>query len=408
MIAELAPAGTPVTARQLAQGLRASLSPSAAKAQLLHSLNAVSGAEHAWPVSSGRAAMTLILTALRKLDRSSQRDEVIIPAYTCYSVPAAVERAGLFPRLCDVDPQSLSIDTDELRRSDFSRVLAVVSCSLYGIPDELPAIESICREQGVYLVDDAAQGMGSRINDRAVGSFGDAGLYSFDKGKAISTMQGGAIIARAGPVAEMLDREVHSLENAAAFHSFALYLQLVAYAIFLRPGLYGMARRVLGRQLGHTTYDTRYPLSTLSTLQGGVAASLMEAVERYNQSRQRVAAQLALACERVAGVSACRPPLGSTPIYTRFPVFVRPSSLRSCALKRLQESRLGASASYPRPLDQVPEVGRRLRGRNGPMTGGQAVASSIITLPTHFYCPPDLPKRIGQALGECLGDATSR
>jgi hypothetical protein len=65
---------------------------------------------------------------------------------------------------------------------------------------------------------------------------------------------------------------------------------------------------------------------------------------------------------------------------------------------------LGASASYPRSLDQVPEVRRRLRDANLPMKGGRAIANSIVTLPTHAYCPVDLPARIRRAFDEFLAD----
>ena len=84
------------------------------------------------------------------------------------------------------------MDPAALERCDFSRVLAVVTANLYGIPNALPDLERIARERGVYLLDDAAQSLGARLGGRAVGTFGDAGLYSFDKGKIICTIQGGA------------------------------------------------------------------------------------------------------------------------------------------------------------------------------------------------------------------------
>src|SRR5690606_13714195 len=109
--------------------------------------------------------------------------------------PASIVRAGLRPRLCDVDPATMGMSPEALERADFSRVLAIVSANLYGLPNALPAIERITRERGVFMLDDAAQALGARIAGRAVGSFGDAGLYSFDKGKIICTIQGGAIVA---------------------------------------------------------------------------------------------------------------------------------------------------------------------------------------------------------------------
>jgi DegT/DnrJ/EryC1/StrS aminotransferase family len=79
--------------------------------------------------SSGRAALTILLKALQQ---RSDRREVVIPAYTCFSVPSAVARAGLVIRLCDVDPKTLDLDLNALARLDLSRVLCIVPSGLYG------------------------------------------------------------------------------------------------------------------------------------------------------------------------------------------------------------------------------------------------------------------------------------
>jgi dTDP-4-amino-4,6-dideoxygalactose transaminase len=82
---------------------------------------------HAFLLSSGRAALTVLLQALR---REPGRREVVIPAYTCFSVPSAIARAGLTVRLCDVDPKTLDLDLNALVRLDLSRVVAIVPSGL--------------------------------------------------------------------------------------------------------------------------------------------------------------------------------------------------------------------------------------------------------------------------------------
>ena len=68
---------------------------------------------HVFLVSSGSAALTLALMALKSLARER---EVVIPAYTCFSVPAAVLQAGLRPVLCDIDPSTFDFDHSHLLR----------------------------------------------------------------------------------------------------------------------------------------------------------------------------------------------------------------------------------------------------------------------------------------------------
>src|SRR5688572_17296285 len=140
-MAYLAPAGTVMSLGEIGRGFaRGTFADT--RGLLEAEIGRRAGLAHAWPIASGRAAMTLILQALAKAANDPRRDEVLVPAYTCYSVPASIARAGLRFRLVDVDPRTLGMDPAALETSDFSRVLAVVTSNLYGIPNDLPAIEN--------------------------------------------------------------------------------------------------------------------------------------------------------------------------------------------------------------------------------------------------------------------------
>ncbi|MCG8081161.1 MAG: DegT/DnrJ/EryC1/StrS family aminotransferase, partial [Candidatus Thiodiazotropha taylori] len=119
--------------------------------------------------------MTALLAAVKLQNSGNDRDEVIIPAYTCYSVASSVINAGLRIRLCDIDPRTLSYDEQQLRQLDFSRVVGIVSANLYGLPNDLPMLEKLAESEGILLIDDAAQSLNAKIDGRYLGSFGDAG-----------------------------------------------------------------------------------------------------------------------------------------------------------------------------------------------------------------------------------------
>jgi perosamine synthetase len=396
-MAYLAPAGTPVEIADILQGLL-DVSP----ARLDEALRAISGLPHAWPVSSGRAAMSIILEAMRATS-PAERDEVIVPAYTCYSVPAAIERAGLKPRLCDVDATTLGMDTAALARHDFSRTLAVISANLYGVPNDLATIERICRERGVYMLDDSAQALGARVDGRAVGSFGDAGLYSFDKGKIISTMQGGAIVCREGRLATELGARVAKLPGSRPGEAFSNFAKLAVYSVFLRPGLYGLIRALPFTGLGQTPYETSCPVTTLTRFQTKVAARLIARLEQLNEARRRNAASLGDALCDLPGVDLATIPAGSRPVFARFPLRVRESARRAAAIAALDAAGIGATASYPQALCDVPEVVARIPAADRDCPAARTVASSILTLPTHAFCPPELAARVRTILARCLG-----
>jgi dTDP-4-amino-4,6-dideoxygalactose transaminase len=120
------------------------------------------GVKHCFLVSSGKAAFALILLALRQL--TPNRDEVLIPAFTCYSVPSSIVRTGLRLRLCDLQPDGLDFDFAQmaamLSNESADRTLAIVPTHLFGLPADVGRLRELTRDRGVAIVEDAAQAMG--------------------------------------------------------------------------------------------------------------------------------------------------------------------------------------------------------------------------------------------------------
>jgi dTDP-4-amino-4,6-dideoxygalactose transaminase len=328
--------------------------------------------------------------------RDPRRVEVIFPGYTCYSVPASIERAGLVPRICDVDPVTLSHDLDSLAGVDMSRVLAIVSANLYGLPNALQDIEDYARRHGIFLLDDAAQGLGGRYRDRPLGSFGDVGLFSFDKGKNITTLQGGVLVANSGELADALDEAMRRHLAAAPSATVPTLVQLPAYALLLRPQLYGLVRRLpLG--LGLTPWETDFPIAPFSRALSGFAMVQLERLTEINGTRTRNAARLTEALSGLREVSMPRVLPGAEPVYPRYPVLVDAAS-RTELIAALEQAGIGATASYPRALIDVPEVTPRLPADQRPTPGAREVASCIVTLPTHAYTPGNTGARVAAVL----------
>lgn len=398
----IAPAGTPLRFADLAAGIGAGLFTNRASDDLLALLTRHSGQSRCWTVASGRAAMTVILRAM-KAAGDPHRNEVIVPGYTCYSVPAAIERAGLKVRLCDIDPRTLSFNLQQLRGMNFDRVLAVVTANLYGIPNQLDAIESLAAERGVLMLDDAAQALGARCAGRAVGGFGDAGLYSFDKGKNITTMQGGAIVARAGALAAAIDKEQRALPAAAPLETLSYTIKLALYGALLRPALYGVVQRIPGLGLGRTIYETPTPMRRYSTSLAGLALRLARRLDAINAVRIGNAASLQSALATANGIRLPEISPDAQPVFARFPIFVRDAARRAELVSALNAAGIGATTSYPEALVNVPQVAPLLAG-DAAQSGAIQVARTVVTLPTHGYSPADLGQRVRSIVDQVLGD----
>ena len=389
-MAFVAPAGTPLSLRDLADGALRSFAADA-EARLRQQLCGTAARERAWLLSTGRAAMTLAFEAMKRAAGDSRKVEVIVPGYTCYSVPASIERAGLVPRLCDVDPATLTHDLESLAGVDFSRVLAIVSANLYGLPNALGDIERLAHDGGMFMLDDAAQSLGARIHGRPAGNFGDVGLFSFDKGKNITTLQGGGLVAEPGRLSEALDSAATEHMAASPAGTLATACKLPIYALMLRPVCYGLLRHLpLG--LGLTPYETRYPIAPFSRALAGLASLQLERLRKINGVRIGNAGRLRDSLAGLPGLSMPQVLPGVEPVFARFPILVAPSR-RAGLIEALERAGIGATASYPQALIDVPEVARRLPRDQRPTPGARELASRIVTLPTHGYCPADLPSR---------------
>ena len=143
----LAPAGSPVTTVDLMRWCGTAFSSTTASAALEQAIRDRFGVRHVFLTSTGRAGLTLLLRAMRRL-ADGTRDQVVVPSYTCYSVPASVVKAGLRPRIVDISPHTLDYAPEALEQTDFSRVLAIVATNLYGLPNNLPALERVARRDG--------------------------------------------------------------------------------------------------------------------------------------------------------------------------------------------------------------------------------------------------------------------
>jgi dTDP-4-amino-4,6-dideoxygalactose transaminase len=391
------PAGTPLTLSDVAHGLIRGWTDAEMSEKFGYCLNKASGSARTWPVVSGRAAMTLALRAMGRIAAPGQR-RVIIPAYTCYSVPAAVERAGLVPTLCDVNPRTLSLDLDHLEQLAAGDVLALITANLFGIPNDLSSIERFARHCGMFVVDDAAQALGARVAGRPAGGFGDLGLFSFDKGKNISTMQGGALMARVGTLMDAVESEYATLDRAGVIATGITAAKLVPYSLLLRPKRYGLIRRLPGLGLGETRYELDYPVTRMSRGLMGLALSQVERILSYQSTRIANANAMRAALDGTTGIAFVEAPRDSLSVYPRFPVRLGSRARRERVRVQLDRMGIGASSFYPAALVDVPEVARIMTPSLSRFPGAREVADTILTLPTHAYSPPMLPETIRRVI----------
>jgi len=167
--------------------------------------SAFTGARHAVACSSGTSALELILRGLGLENRS-----VIVPTNTFLATALAVMHAGNRVIFADSDPATLALDPADVRRRLQEDTAAVILVHIGGIVS--PAVyelQQLCRERGLYFIEDAAHAHGCTLDGRHAGTLGIAGAFSFFPTKVLTTGEGGIITTND----EGLAREIHMLRN---------------------------------------------------------------------------------------------------------------------------------------------------------------------------------------------------
>jgi perosamine synthetase len=148
------------------------------------------GSKHASVVSNGTVSLFAALKALGV----GQGDEVIVPDYTMIASANAVLLAGATPVFVDVAMENLCLDLDQAEQAITPKTKAIMLVSLNGRAPDMEQALALARKYGLWLVEDAAQSLGSFWRGKHLGTFGDVGSFSFSAPKVITTGQGGALV----------------------------------------------------------------------------------------------------------------------------------------------------------------------------------------------------------------------
>jgi perosamine synthetase len=160
------------------------------------------GSKYAVVVSNGTAALFCTLTACGV----GPGDQVLVPDFTMIATANAVLLTGAKPVFVDINPADLCLDLEAAERAMTKRTRAILLVSLNGRAPDMQKAQELASRHSLKLIEDAAQSFGSQYRGRHLGTFGDAGVYSFGPLKIISTGQGGAVVTDDADIAVRIRR----------------------------------------------------------------------------------------------------------------------------------------------------------------------------------------------------------
>jgi len=148
------------------------------------------GVKHAIGVGNGTDALVLILDALG----IGPGDEVITTPYTFFATAECVSRLGAKPVFVDIDPITLAIDPEKLEQAISPRTKAIIPVHIFGRAADMSRIMDIASRHPLFVVEDACQSIGGQIQGKKLGTYGNAGAFSFFPTKNLGAYGDGGLV----------------------------------------------------------------------------------------------------------------------------------------------------------------------------------------------------------------------
>ena len=147
------------------------------------------GHKYSVAVSSGTAALEIAVKSLRL----KKGDEIIIPNFTIISNAIAVFKENLNIKLIDCNIKDWNMDIAKIKKKITKKTKAIIATHIYNFPLRVDILKKICDKKKIILIEDAAEAIGQKLNNKLCGSFGDISIFSFYANKQITTGEGGMI-----------------------------------------------------------------------------------------------------------------------------------------------------------------------------------------------------------------------
>jgi len=309
-------------------------------------------------VANGTDALVIALQALD----IGPGDEVITTPYTFFATAEAIARVGARPVFADVEPESYCLDGDAVAERVTDATRAIMPVHIFGHPANMTPLMTLAAENGLVVIEDAAQAFGGVDGDWPVGEIGDAATLSFFPTKNLPGIgDGGMVVCRDATLADRVRR--------LRFH--------------------GSRDKVIFEEVGYN--------SRLDELQAAAIGAFLPLVDEWNHARRRAAGWYAEAgLGEHVGLPAERP--GARHVYHLY--MVRHPA-RDALRAALAEREIGSAVYYGVPLHLQP-VFAGLGYAEGELPVAEEIARTALALPMHPHLTREQVDAVVEAVAESV------
>ncbi|MEA2521674.1 MAG: perosamine synthetase [Actinomycetota bacterium] len=316
------------------------------------------GTKHAIAVSSGTAALHLIMQALR----FGAADEVLVPSFTFAASVNAIIYTGATPVFVDIEPEYYNLDPTELIARRTPNTTGVMVVDIFGHPADWEAIQLAAPD--LALIDDCCEAIGATYNGSPLGSLGQAGAFAFYPNKQITTGEGGMIVTDNDELA----RVCRSLRN--------------------------QGRGEMGAWLEHERLGYNYRMDEMSAALG---ASQIKRLDTFMAKREAVAAMYTERLKPRDWVRTQRVDRTSTMSWFVYVVTLAAEVDRDKVIQSMADQGIPARA-YFSPIHLQPYIKERFGTKGGMLPVTEDIAARTVALPFHNNLTEEQVERVLSAM----------
>lgn len=336
------------------------------------------GCRDIYDFCSGKAALVVALKALLRLEPS--RREVVLPAYTCYSVAAAVEAAGLKLVLCDVALETLDFNYEMLVSVANNNTLCIVATHFFSKSADVARAREVVDAVGAFLIEDAAQS-GIELNQEQVLS--DITVYSFARGKPLSANGGGILAVNHKNISAEIAFLHGKLPTPSLSQEFKSALMMLVSDVLIQPSFFWLPARLPFLGIGKTIYPSHIFVGKMGGVRLFLLHKLVGEIAVLSELRQKNVAFYSDQLEKNDTVQLLNFPQNRGHALIRLPCYLRGDVELTKKSKSFSGKELGISQMYPHGLHQLGQVKPFFLNCNDSFPGADFISQHLITLPTH-------------------------
>jgi perosamine synthetase len=316
------------------------------------SLSKFSASKYVYLTDSGLVAFYIILLVLKG---KSTRKEIVLPAYTAASLVVAVMQAGLQPVFCDISLTDFNLDINSLSNVLTCETLAVVGVHMFGLPMQLKQLRKNMPAD-IFLIEDCAQAMGSMVDAKQLGGFGDVSFFSFNRGKNLPVYPGGCIATNNEGIAASIEKEIKNLKKSNLFDIISSPAKAFGFWLATKPWVFGLGHYFLSF-FKDTALPTQIVFKRIDKFSASLGLILLRRFYKLSQKRQQNGMFLISALKDISGIRVPVVNENTYAAFNRLPILCTDVNKINLIEKRLWENGIETSRMYIKPLHRMFDLG---------------------------------------------------